>query len=177
MTDSIPLIPVITRRGLASAWTADSTGVAAKVVAVLLGDQGYAPDKEQLGLRNPLMRIPVADGQRISDTQIHVTALVDGPLVFWIREVAFELDNGQVLAIWSDPDEPLAYKSRRAAFLVGFDLALDALPANSITIVSSGANLSLAAWGAHYTTQAAAIIDNMARNLALLFRTMALEKK
>lgn len=176
MTDFIPLIPVITRKGLASAWTADSTGVAAKVVAVLLGDQGYTPSKEQTGLKNQLMRVPIADGQRVSDTQIHVTALVDGPLAFWIREVAFELDNGQILAVWSDPDEPLAYKSKRVVFLAGFDLALEALPADSITVVSTGANLSLAAWGAQYATQAAAIIDNMSRNLSLLFRTMAIEK-
>jgi len=168
VTEPIALIPVITRQGLASAWTADSTGVAAKIVAVVLGDQGYAPDREQAGLRNPLLRVPVADGQRVSDTQIHVSAVVDGPQAFWVREVAFELDNGKVLAIWSDPNEPLAYKSGRFNFLIGFDLVLDALPVGSVTVVSTGANLSLAAWGEQYISNAAATVANMARHVRLL---------
>lgn len=171
------LIPVITTKGLASVWNAENTGVAGKIVAVLLGDQGYRPNKAQLGLQNRLVRVPIADGQRVSDTQIHVTALVDSGPAFWVREVAFELDNGQLLAIWSDPDTPLAYRSPLVPLLLAFDLVLDALPAGSITVVGTGANLSLAAWGAQYVAQATAIIDNMTRNLNVLFRTMKLEKK
>lgn len=171
------LIPVITTKGLAAAWTADNTGVAAKITHVQLGDRGYAPSKGQLGLQNRRLRIPIADGQRVSDTQIHVTALADDTSEFWVREVGFELDNGQVLAVWSDPVTPLAYKSALVPLLLAFDLVLEALPAGSITVVGTGANLSLAVWGEQFATQSAAIVDNMARHVGILFRVLELERK
>lgn len=170
------LIPVITTKGLAAAWTADNTGVAAKITHIALGSNGYSPSKGQISLQAEKKRYAIADGQRVGDTQIHVTALADDPSEFWVKEVGFYLEDGTLFAVWSAAN-PLAYKSALVPLLLGFDLVLDALPAGSITVVSTGANLSLAAWGEQFAAQSAAIVDNMARHVDMLFRVMALEQR
>lgn len=168
------LIPVITTRGLASVFNAENNGIAAKITHIALGSNGRTPSRNELSLVSEQMRIPIADGERISDHQIHVTALADGTREFWVREIGFILDNGSMLAVWAD-NNPLAYKSAEVPLLLAFDLVLEALPAQSVTVEGTGANLSLAAWGEQYTATAAATVDNMARHVGLLFRVMDLE--
>lgn len=170
------LIPVITTAGLAAVLSAGNDGFAAKVTHIALGSSGRTPSKNERGLVSEKMRIPIADGQRVNDHQIHVTGLADGDKEFWVHEIGFMLDSGAMLAVWSDTN-PLAYKSSSVPLLLAFDLVLSALPAQSVTIEGTGANLSLAAWGEHFTAQAAATVANMARQTDLLFRVMALEKK
>lgn len=169
------LVPVITTAGLAAVLNATSDGVQAKITHIALGSSGRTPSKNERALVSEKMRVPVADGERINDTQIHVTGLADGATEFWVHEIGFILDDGSMLAVWSDTN-PLAYKSAAVPLLLAFDLVLDALPAQSVTVESTGANLSLAAWGEQYTALAAGQIDNMARQTNLLFRVLALEK-
>lgn len=169
------LIPVITTRGLAAVFNAQDTGLAAEITHIALGDSGRTPSKNEVSLVNERMRVAVADGDRISEHQIHLTGLADGSAEFWVREIGFILKDGTMLAVWSDTD-PLAYKSAQVPLLLAFDLALSALPANSVNIVGTNADLSLAAWGEQYTGLAAANIDNMARHVELLFRVNALDK-
>ncbi|MFL0830287.1 hypothetical protein ACJO16_25025, partial [Vibrio parahaemolyticus] len=99
----------------------------------------------------------------------------DGDTEFWVREIGFILKDGTMLAVWSDTD-PLAYKTAEVPLLLAFDLVLAALPANSVNIIGTGANLSLAAWGEQLAAVAAAYVDNMARHVELLFRVNDLEK-
>lgn len=169
------LIPVITTRGLAAVFNAQNTGLSAEITHIALGDHGRTPSKNEVGLVNERMRIAIADGERIDDHQIHLTGLADGDTEFWVREIGFILKDGTMLAVWSDTD-PLAYKSAEVPLLLAFDLVLAALPANSVNIIGTGANLSLAAWGEQLTAVAAANVDNMARHVELLFRVNDLEK-
>ncbi|EKO3881160.1 phage tail protein [Vibrio metschnikovii] len=169
------LIPIITTKGLAAVFNAENTGVAAKITHIALGDNGRTPSKGELGLVNERMRIPIADGERVNDHQIHVTALADGSTEFWVREIGFMLEDGTMLAVWSDKDSPLAYKSAQVPLLLAFDLVLEALPAQSVTVVGTGADLSLAAFAEHQTALAAANISNMARHVELLFRVNDME--
>ena len=169
------LIPVITTRGLAAVFNAQNTGLSAEITHIALGDHGRTPSKNEVGLVNERMRIAIADGDRIDDHQIHLTGLADGDTEFWIREIGFILKDGTMLAVWSDTD-PLAYKSAEVPLLLAFDLVLAALPANSVNIIGTGANLSLAAWGEQLAAVAAANVDNMARHVELLFRVNDLEK-
>ncbi|MDW6004723.1 phage tail-collar fiber domain-containing protein [Vibrio mangrovi] len=175
MSETVALVPVITNKGLAAVFNKGNDGLSARITHIALGDHGRVPQKTELGLVNERMRIAVADGQRIGEHQIHVTALADGGSEFWVREVGFILEDGTTLAIWSDTN-PLAYHSANVPLLLAFDLALDALPAESVTIESTGANLSLAAWGEQYITNATASINNMSRHLKLMLRVMELEK-
>lgn len=169
------LIPVITTRGLAAVFNGQNTGVNAEITHIALGDHGRTPSKNEVGLVSEKMRIPIADGERIDEHQIHVTGLADGDKEFWVREIGFILADGTMLAVWSDTD-PLAYKSAEVPLLLAFDLALEALPADSVIIKSTGANLSLAAWGEQLAAVAAANVDNMARHVQLLFRVNDIEK-
>ncbi|HAS3046046.1 TPA: phage tail protein [Vibrio parahaemolyticus] len=166
---------MITTRGLAAVFNAQNTGLAAEITHIALGDNGRTPSKNEVGLVSEKMRIPIADGERIDDHQIHLTGLADGDKEFWVREIGFILSDGTMLAVWSDTN-PLAYKSAEVPLLLAFDLVLAALPANSVNIIGTGANLSLAAWGEQLAAVATANVDNMARHVELLFRVQELEK-
>lgn len=140
---SAPLQPAITEVGLAAIWRASNDGVAAQITHIALGDSAYAPSQTQTKLRTEKARYPVSDGQRLSNTQIHLTAVADDTKTFWVREVGFYLSDGTLLAVWSDPAKVLAYKSAEAELLLAYDLSLSALPSGSVTIESSGAGLNL----------------------------------
>ena len=175
------LIPVITTKGLAAVFSQTNAGFAAEITHIALGDSGRTPSKNEIGLVREKMRIPIADGQRINDTQIHVTALADGATEFWVREIGFILKDGTMLAVWSD-SQPLAYKSAAVPLLLAFDLVLAALPAQSVTVQGTGANLSLAAYAdklvctvAANMLSSAASIRNSHENLKLSERIRELE--
>lgn len=147
------LIPVITNKGLAAVFNAQNDGVSAKITHIGLGQHGRTPSKNELALVSEKMRIPIADGERVSDHQIHLTALADDEKEFWVKEVGFFLEDGTMLAVWSST-QPLAYKSAMVPLLLGFDLALEALPAQSVTVEGTGADLSLAAYADKFISNA-----------------------
>lgn len=171
------LTPTLTLAGLNAVFNAEGDGLQARITHMVLGDQGRTPSPSHTSLGNQRRRIAIADGEKTADRQLHITGVVDGDgPEFWVREVGFELEDGTLLALWSST-QPLAYVSNNVPLLLAFDLRLDALPADSVTIVTTGTNLSLAAWGEQYTANAAATVDNMARHVGLLFRVMELEKR
>ncbi|MGO2147505.1 phage tail-collar fiber domain-containing protein [Halomonas sp.] len=171
------LVPTLTLAGLNAVFNTEGDGLQAKLTHIVLGDQGRTPKPSHTKLGNQRRRIAIADGEKTADRQLHITGVVDGEgPEFWVREVGFELEDGTLLAIWSDT-QPLAYVSNNVPLLLAFDLRLDALPADSVTIETSGANLSLVAWGEQYIANSAAIIDTMARQVDLLFRVHELEKR
>ena len=152
------LIPVITTLGLAAVFSETNTGLAAEITHIALGDNGRTPSKNEIGLTNERMRIAVADGSRIDDHQIHLTGLADGDSEFWVREIGFILADDTMLAVRSD-EQPLAYKSAQVPLLLAFDLALSALPAQSVTVIGTGANLSLAAYADKFINNTTANIQ------------------
>lgn len=151
------LIPIITNAGLKAVFNAQDDGLSATITHIALGDHGHIADKNTISLKSEKLRVPIADGERIDDHQIHVSALADDKSKFWIKEVGFFLADGTLLAIWSSTD-PLAYKSADMPLLLGFDLKLAALPAESVTVISTGADLSLAAYADKFINNAACTI-------------------
>lgn len=137
-----PLIPAVLDTGLQALWLKTKDGLQGRITHIALGDAGYTPNQNMTGLRSERARYPVADGKD-QGKQLHITALADGPAEFWVREVAFILESGATLALWSDPDKPLAYKAAGVDLLLAYDLVLSALPAGSVTVQSTGAGLSL----------------------------------
>lgn len=159
------LTPVITNAGLAAIVSSQNDGVNAKITHVALGSSGREPTKAENSLVNERLRVPIAGGSRVSDTQIHLTALAEHPtLNFWVYEIGFFLDDGTMLAVWSDTN-PLAYKSAGVDLLLAFDLVLSALPAASVTVEEGDSNLSLAATAEHITKLAVASFQEMNRGL------------
>ncbi|MFK0086495.1 phage tail protein [Pseudomonas sp. NPDC090755] len=161
---STPLQPVITKAGLAAIWRADNAGLAAEITHVVLGTSGYTPNADQKTLKAQTASYPIAGGERLGNTQIHLTAVADGDRAFWVREVGFLLSDGTLLAVWSHPTEALAYKPAGTDLLLAYDLSLTALPANSVTIVSAGAGLNLTLAGP-LAAQASALIAEQWRGL------------
>lgn len=143
---STPLQPVITKAGLAAIWRADNTGVAAEITHMVLGTAGYTPRTDQKSLQAQVAKYPIAGGERLSSTQIHMTAVADDERAFWVREVGFLLSDGTLLAVWSHPTEALTYKPADADLLLAYDVSLAALPANSVIInsIPGGLNLTMA---------------------------------
>lgn len=161
---STPLQPVITKAGLAAIWRADNTGVAAEITHMVLGTAGYTPRTDQKSLQAQVAKYPIAGGERLSSTQIHMTAVADDERAFWVREIGFLLSDGTLLAVWSHPTEALTYKPADADLLLAYDVSLAALPADSVIINSTpgGLNLTLAA---PLAAQAAALIAEQLRGL------------
>lgn len=161
---STPLQPVITKAGLAAILRADNTGIAAQITHIALGTSGYTPSADQKSLLAQTAKYPIAGGERLSSTLLHLTALADGDRAFWVREIGFLLSDGTLLAVWSDSSTPLAYKSADTDLLLAYDLSLAALPADSVTIISNEAGLSLSLAGP-LAAQAQALIAEQLRGL------------
>lgn len=140
---STGLQPVITKAGLAAILTATKTGLSAEISHIALGSQAYTPSAEQKILRNEVARFPISSGEKLSSTLLHLTAVADGATAYWVREVGIFLKDGTLLAVWSHLTEALAYKAANIDLLLAYDLSLAALPADSVTIVSSAAGLNL----------------------------------
>lgn len=158
------LKPLITDAGLQAAFNAASTGLNAEITHIALGTGNYTPTADQTGLVVERMRMPIADGKMLDAKQLHVTAIADDAQAFWVREVGFFLADGTLLAVWSEPGVSLAYKSADVQLLLAFDLALAALPADSVVVQSTGADLSLN-FAAELARMATASINTMLRQI------------
>ena len=140
------LAAVLTTAGLAALLNASNTGLGAAITHMAFGDghgAGYTPQAGQLGLANEVVRIGVGGGARIGNAEIEVQALLDTGPSFWIREVGFVLDDGTMLAVWSDPITPLAYKTQGVPLAVSYSLALEGAPADAVTVNVTGPSVNL----------------------------------
>jgi len=173
---STPMQPVITKTGLGAVWNQTNTGLSAQITHVVLGTAGYTPSNSQKSLRAQVAKYPIAGGERLSDTLIHLTALADGDAEFWVREIGFVLADGTLLAVWSHPTEILTYKAAGTDLLLAYDLSLSALPADSVTIVSGAAGLNLTL-AAPLAAMAGALLGEQLRNLQQQDEFTALAKQ
>jgi hypothetical protein len=158
------LQPVITKAGLSAVWRKDKTGLAAEITHVVIGTEGYTPANTQTALRKQVSVYPISDGETLSSTLLHVTAVADGPQAIWVREIGYLLSDGTLFAVWSHPTDVLAYKPAENKLLLAYDLSLTALPPGSVTITSTGAGLNLTL-SEELATLATASIADMLRGL------------
>lgn len=138
------LKPVITAAGLRAVVRADHSGLAATISHISVGaGPGFDPDGEETALRSERARIGVIKASRPAPTTVHLEAVLDQGASFWIREVGVHLDDGTLLAIWSDPDTPLAYFTAGVPILLAFTLTIDSLPADAVTVIAGDLDTSL----------------------------------
>lgn len=161
---STALKPLITKAGLAAIWNATSTGLQAEIAYIGLGDQGFTPTVDQTALRGLVAQYPVAGGEKLSSSLIHLTALADDGKAFWVRSVGFYLADGTLFAVWSSTGDPLTFKPAAGEILLAYDLSLEALPADSVTIVSTATGLNLTLAGP-LAAQASALVAEMMRGV------------
>lgn len=156
------LSPILTAAGLNAVINANNDGLQARIVSIALGDSAWSPDHSATSLVNERARVPITGSTRVNPSQIHVTAIEDGAVEYWVREIGFYLEDGALLAVWSQPDvdRPLAYKAAGVDLLLGFDLVLSALPADSVVIEDTGGlNLGPATTGVAGVVQLATVDD------------------
>ena len=146
---SDPLIPIITDLGLQAVFNATNDGLSATITEVALGDSGYdvAVDADghasQQALISEQQRVIIADARRASPHQIDLSFVAEGPAEYWVRELGFYLEDGTLFAVWSHATRALAWKSASVPLIVGLELVLATLPAESVTVQSSGVPLQL----------------------------------
>ena len=176
--------PVITDAGLGAVWNASSTGMQAEISHVLLGDGAWTTAEadpvtgilaDVTALRGERLRLPIAGGSRVDEHTIKVSAVADDDTEFWVSELGFVLSDGTLLAISAFQNRPLAWKASDVPLLLGFDLSLIALPADSVTIIAGAPDINLSV-ATELAALAAADVDNMRRILELSFRVSAIEK-
>lgn len=142
------LMPRLTQAGLAAILSADTQGIAAKITHVALGDYGYTPAVDATGaatalaLRNERERVEIAESTK-TGAVLQLAFTADSAAEYFVREFAFLLEDGTPLAIWSDPDKAVAYKSALVPLVLALDLSLAALPADALVVDGSAPPLSL----------------------------------
>ncbi len=140
------LIPKITNVGLAALFNTDNDGLEASITHIAFGDgngAGYSPTGNETVLKREKARVAIGGGERVGQFEIEVQALLDEGPSFWIREVGFILQDGTMLALWSDPAVPLAYKTAGVPLVVAYNLALQGIPPDSITVLATGPQVNI----------------------------------
>ena len=170
------IIPVITDAGLQAVFNTSSTGLQAEIDRIGLGVGRYTPLTHLTALQSEQQRVPVAGGERTGPKTIALGAIVQGDSEYWVNEVGFYLTDGTLFAVWSDPDRSLAFKSADTDLILSFDLALFALPADSVSVVSSAPEINLSVV-AEFAALAVADLSAMNTHLKLQQRIAALEKR
>lgn len=154
---------VVTQAGLNKALSADSLGVSLKITHVAMGGSGYEPDRNVTALKDELVRVAITGGEIVSGNQIHLTAVFAEGLAFIAREIGFFLEDGTLFALESDPTDVLSYKNESTQLIEGFDLVLDTVPPDSISVDVTG-DLSLY-YASSLAVCANAQINNMRRTI------------
>ncbi len=144
------LIPKITNIGLAALFNTGNDGLDAAITHIAFGDgdgDGYTPSGNETGLVREKARVAIGGGERVGQFEIEVQALLDEGSSFWIREIGFMLQDGTMLALWSDPQVPLAYKTAGVPLVVAYNLALQGIPPDSITVLATGPQVNITITG------------------------------
>ncbi len=105
---------------------------------------------------------------------MEITAKIDGPTGFTLAELGVMLEDGTLLAVWSDPETPLAQYTPGVPIAFSFVLALAALP-QGIIEVSGDVDLQLF-FGEEFAQLATSLIGEQLRNFELVERLAVLEK-
>ena len=137
--------PVFTAAGLMAARAAHAQGLSLKIAHIALGDAVYEvrdgagvptdAARAMTALKSEKARVPVGPLSTSSPYQVAVQGQLDGAAPsFWVGEVGFILDTGELLAVWSNL-AGLGFRNGDIPWLFRFVLSWSDLPAQSITVV------------------------------------------
>ena len=157
---ALELQPTFTQAGLNAVIAADSSGLSGKITHLAFGDggaSGYNPKGNETALRNEQERVPIHFSMRDGIGSFLVRGKGDpSPIEYWVREVGIILDDGTLLALWSDPQRAITGRGPGAELEFDIKLVLDALPGGSIEIqVTRGGDDTLSALASNLAFQAA----------------------
>lgn len=137
------LRPIITNAGLAAAIKASTLGTECEITHVGIGNAPGVGHEDDIVLQGEQFRLPVADGKTVSPFQVNIAALItDTHPTISIHGIGFYLADGTLFAVYQTED-PLIYHKAGSSLLVGMDVIMSNIPAGSIVVESTGANLVL----------------------------------
>lgn len=139
------ITPLFTDAGLAAVTAASTGGLKANITHLAFGDVGHTPVSSVTALSHEVVRVPVDTYQNPEGGSLHlVSVLGDAVQEFIIREVGVILDDGTLLAIWSDPAVPASTKVANTDLTFTFAITLAGLPADSVNVtVVEGSGLDV----------------------------------
>ena len=137
-----PLVPILTDVGTAAAVSASSQGLQIEITDLVLGDGSWTPDATATALQSEVQHVGITAAEFIPPNQFHLTTLLDGPEEYWIHEFGLIAD-GILLAVWSEPGNPLTYKSNLVDIVFHWDIALVGIPPGSVTVANIQTDLHL----------------------------------
>ncbi|MFS8181399.1 phage tail protein [Pseudovibrio denitrificans] len=167
--------PTLTRAGLRSIFEASDASLHARITHLAFGTSRYEPTGNENSLKSEKARIEIIGSRYLDDFQMEITAKIDGDTEFTLAELGVMLEDGTLLAVWSDPDTPLAQYTPGVPIAFSFVLALTGLPQNVIQ-VSGDVDLQLF-YGEEFAGLGAALIAEQLRNLKLSERVSELEQQ
>ncbi|MGL4755659.1 MAG: phage tail protein [Aeromonadaceae bacterium] len=137
------LRPIITNKGLEAAIQASTLGKTCEITHVGIGNLAGTGSEEDLVLQGEQFRVPVADGKTVNQFQVNVAALItDTHPTIAIHGIGFYLADGTLFAVYQT-ESVLIYHTAGSSLLVGMDVLMSNIPAGSIVVESTGANLVL----------------------------------
>ena len=149
-------------------------GLSARLSHVSIGDVAHQPDPSLQALINERQRSEITQSVDIGGNQIQLAARFSGPEEFPIREIGFWLDTGTLLAIVSEPNRNLSFKTRDGTAIQPFTLDLSALPRDSVQVVVGTENLNILITG-EMASIGTAFIQSCLSQIALTQRISKLE--
>lgn len=140
------LRPIITLKGLAAANQAATLGKPVKITQVGVSNSGGSASEDMATLPGEQFKVTIADGKVVSEKQVNVSALIEDtrPSVD-IYALGFYLDDGTLFAVYRQKT-PILIHTQGATLLIGMDFAMDNIPADSVIVESTGANLIMGDW-------------------------------
>jgi hypothetical protein len=136
----------ITRTGMRAVFNAQNTGLQLELSQIAIGTgggTGYVPTGSETALRNEFARVAIGGGDYLSDFEVLVQSMFDGAPQGWVNEIGILDGDGNLFAVWSEINAPLAYKTAGVSLIVALTLALSEIPPNSLTIVAGGAAVNI----------------------------------
>lgn len=150
MTVSLELVPAFTRAGLDAVLNAQADGFSARITHLAFGDggtSGYTPQGTETALRRERERVPIHFSMKDGTGSFRVRGMgAPSQIEYWVREVGIVLEDGTLLALWSDPDRAITGRGPGAELEFDIKLVLAALPGDAFEIVvTSGGDRTLTA--------------------------------
>jgi hypothetical protein len=148
--------PVFTDAGRASIADATGQGLSAVITEVALGTGQYAvrdaegaPTDAALdatALQAEQMRVPVYSGGSAAPGSLQLTAQIpaagDGEPTFYIQEVGLIDADGTLIAIWSDAQNNLGYRSDLGDWHLSLGISWVDMPSDAVTVSVQNAPLA-----------------------------------
>lgn len=155
MSDERVLIAKITRAGMRALFNAESNGLKLDLSHIAVGrgisadnaSRGYVPTGAETELEREFSRAAIGGGDYLGDFEIMVEALMDDATAGWVHEVGVFTSDGTLFAVWSEENNPLAYKTSGVPIAIGLTLAMQEVPPDSINILVGAPNINITVIG------------------------------